>query len=495
MPDSTARIFISYSRKDGAEFAAKLRTQLLRENLSVWQDIITLEGGRDWWSQIEDALKSKALQHFILVVTPAALASPVVRREIRLARQEGKTVCPVRGPGLTDLAKLPRWLGQIYDLGLPEHRTTLIRVLQDQSRQKRVAMMAPELPADFVERPTEFGALKRMLLDAKGDAVAITAALRGAGGYGKTTLAKALAHDPDIQDAYFDGILWAELGEKPENLLLIISDLITRLTGSPPGLNTIHAAASALGEALGDRRILMIIDDAWREQDLSPFMQGGSQTTRLITTRLGRVIPPRASRQVVDAMKGREARELLSRGLPTDQVVTQSKELSELAGRLFEWAQLLKLVNGFLRERVIEVSEPLQNAIIEANARLTEEGLQAFDVDDEGDRTKAVASTINLSLGLLDDKLRARFTELSVFPEDADIPVGIVARLWQETASLNESRSKDLLIRFYGLSLLVGLDLNQRTLRFHDTIRRFLQDQVGKEGLVARHRVPSESNR
>jgi hypothetical protein len=41
----------------------------------------------------------------------------------------------------------------------------------------------------------------------------------GAGGYGKTTLAKALAHDPDIQDAYFDGILWAELGEKPANLL------------------------------------------------------------------------------------------------------------------------------------------------------------------------------------------------------------------------------------------------------------------------------------
>ena len=82
-------------------------------------------------------------------------------------------------------------------------------------------MMAPEPPADFVPRPREFDALKEQLLDAKGDAVAgITAALRGAGGYGKTTLAKALAHDPDIQDAYFDGILWAELGEKPERLIV-----------------------------------------------------------------------------------------------------------------------------------------------------------------------------------------------------------------------------------------------------------------------------------
>ena len=231
----------------------------------------------------------------------------------------------------------------------------------------------------------------------------------------------------------------------------------------------------------------MIVDDAWREQDLSPFTQGGPQTTRLITTRLSRVVPPRAYRQVVDAMKEREARELLSQGLPTEQVVTQSKELKDLARRLGEWAQLLKLVNGYLRDRV-EVSEPLRDAIMEANARLTEEGLDIFAADDERDRTKSVASTINLSLGLLDEKQRARFAELAVFPEDADIPIGIVTRLWQETAGLSERLSKDLLIRFYGLSLLLGLDLNQGTLQFHDTIRRFLQDLAGKEGLVARHK-------
>ena len=55
---------------------------------------------------------------------PGGARKPVVRREIRLARQEGKTVSPVKGPVLGDLAKLPRWLGQIYDLDLPEPRTT-----------------------------------------------------------------------------------------------------------------------------------------------------------------------------------------------------------------------------------------------------------------------------------------------------------------------------------------------------------------------------------
>ena len=170
--EAAARIFISYSRKDGAAFAADLRARLSKEGFSIWQDLVALEGGRDWWSQIEDTLRSKALQHFVFVVTPMALASPVVRREIRLARQEGKTVSPIKGPDIGELGALPRWLGQVFDLDLPEHWVTLIRVLQDQSRQKRVPMMAPEPPADLVARPAEFDALKRKLLDAKGDAVA-----------------------------------------------------------------------------------------------------------------------------------------------------------------------------------------------------------------------------------------------------------------------------------------------------------------------------------
>src|SRR5262245_41269306 len=87
LEQSAARVVGAYSRKDGAEFAAELRKSLAEQDLSIWQDIVALEGGRDWWSQIEEALRSKALQHFVLVVTPAALASPVVRREIRLARQ------------------------------------------------------------------------------------------------------------------------------------------------------------------------------------------------------------------------------------------------------------------------------------------------------------------------------------------------------------------------------------------------------------------------
>jgi ABC-type branched-subunit amino acid transport system substrate-binding protein len=59
MSDSE-RIFISYSTKDGKDFADELRKELTAEGFSIWQDLVALRGDQDWWTQIEAALKSKA---------------------------------------------------------------------------------------------------------------------------------------------------------------------------------------------------------------------------------------------------------------------------------------------------------------------------------------------------------------------------------------------------------------------------------------------------
>jgi len=353
--------------------------------------------------------------------------------------------------------------------------------------------MAPLPPVDFVQRPHEFGALKEKLVGAKGNAVAITAALPGAGGYGKTTLAKALAHDLDIGVAYPDGILWVELGEKPQNLLSIVVDLIEILSGERPGLENLNAAAAKLGEALADRRILLIVDDAWREQDLRPFLQGGYNAARLITTRRDDILPIKTARQKVDAMAADEALTLLSWGLPKDQAAAQAVNLAALAQRLGEWALLLKLVNGFLRDRVVKSRQRLDQAIAAVNRRLDERGLTAFDARNEASRSNAIAIAIGASLELLSVDDRARFAELAVFPEDVDIPIGIAARLWARAGMLKEIDSEDLLSRLKNLSLLLSLDLDQYSFRFHDTVRHFLQELAGKEVLARLHKLLLES--
>jgi len=490
LADREPRIFISYSRRDGSgAFAEDLRKQFAARDLDVWQDVDALRGGRDWWSQIVEALNSHSAEHFVLIVTPAALESKVIRQEIRLARQAGCEISPVRGPGLGDSTNLPRWIGEVYDLDNPDRRNRLLQVLTGPSRQRRVPMMAPEPPEDFVQRPREFEALKTLLLDSRGDSVAITAALRGAGGYGKTTLAMKLAHDADIKDACFDGVLWVELGENPSDaeLLAILSDLINLLTGAVPGLETVHGASSALAEALGDLHILLVIDDVWRVQDLRPFLLGGGATTRLITTRIDSVLPASAAREPVDAMEHCEALELLGWGLPEEAVATHTEVLAVLAARLGDWALLLKLVNGFIRDRVVRGGEALAPALEGVARRLDARGLIAFDSRDEAERSKAVALTIGASLGLLGETGAARFAELAVFPEDTDIPIGIVAGYWEETGGLAELDAEDLLERLDDLALLLDRDLGHQTIRLHDIVRHFLRDQAGEVELAALH--------
>jgi WD40 repeat protein len=343
--------------------------------------------------------------------------------------------------------------------------------------RRGVPLMAPEPPRGFVERPEQTTVLKARLLASRGGIVA----LRGAGGFGKTSLVTRLCRDPDIREAYADGILYVELGEKPDNLVTRIADLVEVLAGERSGLQTVGALSAALAAALGEGRRLLVIDDVWREQDLLPFLQGGPDTTRLVTTRLEHVLPTDAFRVAIDAMRGEEAVALLGQGLPAGQWDAERPALQALAARLGEWPLQLTLVNGFLRERVNGGRRPLAQAIADVERRLEARGLTAFDARSDAARHRAVDRTLGVSLELLGPDERLRFRELAVFPEDTDVPLGICARLWQETGGIDEIDTEDLLQRLFGCSLLLGLDLEARTFRLHDVVRQYLLDGWKRE--------------
>lgn len=224
------------------------------------------------------------------------------------------------------------------------------------------------------------------LLDEKrAEPIAITAALRGAGGYGKTTLARALCHDERVQEAFDDGILWVTLGEQPGNLVNKVEDLIYALNHEKPGYASLDAASARLVELLADRDILLVVDDAWNSIHLKPFLQGGKRCARLITTRDERAIPQQAQRIQVDAMR---------------------------------------------------IGEAVQD--------------------------------------LLSPAERAHYQELAIFPEDVDIPLQTLQRLWGITEELDEFDTEELCIRFHTLSLLLRYDPVARTVRLHDVIRACL---------------------
>ncbi len=480
-PDVRPRVFISYARSDGEAFALALRQRLEAEGIALWRDREGMEGGRDWWLQITEAIDQ--VEFLVLVATAAALASALVRREWRYARQRGVTVYPVLADDRVDFDRLPRWMRSAHFYDLAHEWRKFTQDLHTTPQTLRVPFMAEDLPDDFVPRPREFDQLLALLVDRqREEPIAATTALRGAGGFGKTALARAVCHDPAIQNAFDDGILWVTLGEKPGDLTGRVEDLIFMLSGQRPGFTGLETAVATLVELLADRELLIVIDDAWHAAHVRPFLQGGERCARVITTRSVDTLPASARRVDVDAMTNDEAATLLAQGLPA------CDGCAPLAARLGEWPLLLTLVNGALRERVLHQGQALADALAYVHKALDKRGLTFFDARDAGARHAAVATTLGLSLAQLSAHEGQRFDELAVFPEDAEIPLATLAALWAHSAGLDDLDCEALCERLARLSLLLRLDLSQRVVRMHDVVRRFLLERLGAQA-PALHRT------
>ncbi|MGZ5185983.1 MAG: TIR domain-containing protein [Caldimonas sp.] len=474
MSSTLPRVFVSYARRDGEVAARELRERLEAQGIPLWRDREAMEGGRDWWLQITEALDR--VEFLVLVMTEAALGSELVRREWRYARQRGVCVYPVTAmPGL-DFEVLPRWMRSVHFYDLAFEWPKFVNDLNTRPAPQRVPFMVEDLPRDHVPRREQIERLLPLLIDRdRGEPIAVTAALRGAGGYGKTVLARAICHDEDVQAAFDDGILWVTLGEDPGDLTGRVEDLIFMLSGRRPGFASAEAATATLMELLEEREVLIVIDDLWNGAHARPFLQGGPRCARLITTRIVDTLPSGTHRVDVDAMPRDEASALVGHGLPAGEEVA----LAELATRLGEWPLLLKLVNGALRERVNAGGQSLAAALAFVNKALDKRGLTFFDARDSGSRHRAVAQTLDLSLAQLGDAERIRLDELTVFAEDQVIPLATLERWW-DRAGMDEIDTESLCDRLHRLSLLLAFDPAGRTIQLHDVIRKYLLTQVGE---------------
>ncbi len=112
-------------------------------------------------------------------------------------------------------------------------------------------------------------------------------ALYGLPGMGKTALALTLAHDPEMRTRFYDGILWAGLGPHPQ-----IPGILSRWGGllgiaSPlsKGYSNHETWIGALRKAIGERRFLLVLDDAWQGEAVEALQVAGPHCAYLVTTR------------------------------------------------------------------------------------------------------------------------------------------------------------------------------------------------------------------
>lgn len=507
-------VFLNYSgsrRRDLELLARKLREAGVEPFLDIWH----LIPGEPRQEALETALDQSLTCAVFLGETLDAWQNEEMRSALETRMHDPSfRVIPVLLPGSREprIEELPRFLRRLtvvdFRRGLDDadafHR--LLAGIRGEAPDAHLSgssppprpyrCMAP--PRELFVQRREYGQVVDVLC-ARGGArhgmtVALTTALHGAGGFGKTALALEICYDERVRERFPDGILWATLGEDIDEVgvLVRILDLIRWWTEKdPPAFETVDAAGARLRTLLSGSRVLLIVDDVWHPVGVSPFLGLASGSAVLITSRDRRILPAGSGSLSVevDAMEIPAAVRLLGEDLPEGA----PSELEDLAARLGEWPLLLKIVNRQLRDLVQRDRLSVRQALREVREALDAEGLTAFDPEDFEARNQAVARTLGASLRRLSPEDSERFEQLGLFPQDRDVPLSVLERLW-ETGT---QATKRLCARLYDLSLLQRFDRRAGIIRLHDVVRDYLlkkrEPEIGAlhRRLLAACRPPS----
>ncbi|MET9469041.1 NB-ARC domain-containing protein [Streptomyces sp. NPDC006544] len=346
----------------------------------------------------------------------------------------------------------------------------------------------PVVPAWVVDRSETRRAVAAVCGRGAG-AVGITTALEGAGGFGKTTLAALVCAHRRVRRRFRGRVYTVTIGRDVRGRSAIAAKVVEAtafITGDSTAFEDPDRAGDHLGRLLDQRpRTLLVVDDVWEPEQLAPFLRGGRNCVRLVTTRVPATLPDGAKRVRLDEMTSEQAREVLTRDLPELPEETVAG-LLRATGR---WPLLLRLTNRLIVRRTATgaaaataAAEALEDLRTSGPAAGEAPALQ-LDLDDPARRSRAVRATVEAATTLLPDGGARRLAELGVFVEDESIPVPLVVRLWDATAGLTETRSRDLCADLDRLSLITLGPGDGGRIVLHDVLRDYLRGELGAVAL------------
>ncbi|WP_432875944.1 NB-ARC domain-containing protein [Kribbella sp. CA-245084] len=371
------------------------------------------------------------------------------------------------------------------------------------SYERHLAQLVPatQRPEPWViDRPVELSKIVQALRTRGPATVGITTAVHGAGGFGKTTIARLVRSDRRTLRRFGGRVYWVTLGRDARRGALVekVNDLVRRVDperGQP--FTDVRQAAEHLAAvlAVGPRR-LVILDDVWFSDQLEAFPVAG-RCARLVTTRIHSLVSSEAIPIEVDQMSSQQARMVLTADLTMSPPPGVVDELLVEIGR---WPLLLRLVNKIMVDQtksstdITTVSQDLLHQLRRYGMlqvdELTGAASQQLDISDPDQRNNAVAATIQASTGLLTRDEYARFSELAVFVEDETIPVSLTITLWRRTGRLSPAASRALCARLADLALLTLTPTSDGgVISLHDVVRDHLNDDLGAATVVRMQRM------
>lgn len=271
----------------------------------------------------------------------------------------------------------------------------------------------PSLPNHFLGRDALVDDLVARLI--AGHSPALSA--EGLPGVGKTTLAVVLAHHPDILAHFSDGVLWAGLGPTPDvpsQLAAWANALGIDVSDRP----TSKARAQAVRNEIGQRRLLLVIDDAWQTDGADLLRCGGPGCSHLLTTRdqaIARRFAGVVQSVSVSTLADDPAFDLLQTLAP--EACAADPEAARALARTVDGLPLaLALLGGYLaapeRSYFAELSAAALDELADPGRRLA---LASKRLGSSDDAQVTLRETVALSLEGLPEEVVTAFHALGAF--------------------------------------------------------------------------------
>ncbi|MCP4417197.1 MAG: hypothetical protein GY805_11280 [Chloroflexi bacterium] len=363
-----------------------------------------------------------------------------------------------RHPGADDTALFSHWLLEIQ-------RQTII----------------PSLPDYFQVREDSLARLKALVLGGGEQYVVITGkrpsvGIQGMGGIGKTLLAVALTHDPDVQAAFPDGIYWLTVGDLGDlkaggNLQLLNRQVeLARLIGDgATALIDTKQAASHLRQQLRGMKCLLVLDDVWQVDHVQPLaaVDATSGGRLLVTTRNRGVLTGlRAHEMKLDVLSRSQSRALLAHmtEMSLDELPPEADELADRCEDL-----------------------PLALVVCGANVAdgyLWGDLLTALDkarLDYLDHEQGSVMATFQASVERLSDVEVTLYQTLAIFPEDIPLPEKMLVTFWAHHQEIEPFEVRRIISRLEGRALLDTTGTpGERRISLHDLLHLFVRQKAGE---------------
>ncbi|MGB8166220.1 MAG: TIR domain-containing protein [Chthoniobacteraceae bacterium] len=457
MPDSRPKLFLSYARGDDEPFVKRLYQRLCAEGFSVWWDRECMPSrALTFLKEIREAVR--AADRTVVVIGPKCVASDYCRAEWQAALAEARVVNPLLRLG--DRQQVPPELSSLHcpsfcdDARFEDSFRETLRVLSEPIPPLgALAGGVPDVPPHFQPRPDDFSSLAgRILIDEKRP-VTLTGpqrvtVLHGMGGGGKSVLAATFARSTSTRRSFADGVFWLPAGERATPLALTTE--LGRLLGDAPSAHTdLATAKNLLANALADRSVLVVLDDAWHVAQLEPFIDAlGPSGRLLVTTRLGELATATGATAVeLGMLSPQAAAQHLAdwSGVTPDALPAEAHEVAKECGYL----PFALALNGAMHLQGVTWTDLLQ-ALRTSEIDYAEQRLKGYPYP-------TVLKSIKVSMDALDAEdaaAGARLRELAAFQPDAGTPEAAVAILWGHTAASEARHVSKMLTRLAGKALL-----------------------------------------